>query len=607
MPSIPIVSALALLAPLAAQVPLRVFDHAPTGQAAGNAPWTLGRTSRPGEVLVALDDGVRGLELWATDGTPSGTRFVFEFVGGPGGAVFHSSGSQVAATLFVVDRGLGLEMWQSDGTTNGTRLLFSAARLGVAFLEAPQVPFQIGGQWVFNADSDLWISDGTFAGTAPVLMQTAQGLFRMPAGYVLSTFGGRFHIQHQTLGVSVFAPGSTLPFVSLLGSPATFELLRDEPMVVQNAIGAGPGSPTTTTVTAIYRPGSPSHVFQGFGRAFALGNGVGFVDDSMRLLHWDLVNAPVQLHAATTGGLLFLGSRWLFDGSDPATGSEPWVTDGTLAGTRPLDLTPGPASTSFAFVGADQQGRFGLLWRRDTVTGMEPWVTDGTVAGTRMLADLEPGPGDSQFDAFLGAGAAVGQGRFVMPVQTAARGWELVFTDGTPQGTRHLPEIAPGIADGIPQFSFAPAYAGHRVLFVADDRVTGQDLWSVAVEGSSLPYATHGARSLSVRGNPLLGTSIEFASDRLQASDLGAVAVGLPAAQATQAGANATWLFVDLAQSLPYLLIAPDPQGAWRQSVAVPNDAALQGVALVAQAGFAGPTIPGGVELATAWWLCLGR
>ncbi len=594
-------------ASLAAQAPLRVFDHAPTGQPSRSLSWSLGRTSRPGESLVALDDGVRGLELWATDGTPAGTRIVFEFVGGPAGAVFHSSSSQVAGTLLVVDRGLGLEMWQSDGTTNGTRLLFSASRLGATFLEAPNTPLQIGGQWVFNADGDLWISDGTFAGTAPVLMQTAQGLFRMPSGYVLSTFGGRFHIQHQTLGVSVIAPGSTLPFVSLLGTPATFELLRDEPMVVQNSIGAGPGSPTTTTVTAIYRPGSPSRVFQGFGRAFALGNGVGFVDDSMRLLHWDLVNAPVQLHASTTGGLLFLGSRCLFDGTDAATGSEPWVTDGTLAGTRPLDLTPGPASTSFAFVGADQQGRFGLLWRHDAANGMEPWVTDGTVAGTRLLADLQPGPGGSQFDTFFGAGAAVGQGRFVMPVQTAARGWELVFTDGTPQGTRHLPEIAPGIPDGIPQSSFAPAYAGHRLLFVADDGVTGQDLWSVACEGSSLRYATQGARSLSVRGNPLLGSSVEFGSSGLQPGDLGAVAVGLPAAQATRAGANGTWLFVDLAQSLPYLIIAPDPQGAWSQSVAVPNDAALQGLALVAQAGFAGPTIPGGVEFATAWWLCLGR
>lgn len=238
---------------------------------------------------------------------------------------------------------------------------------------------------------------------------------------------------------------------------------------------------------------------------------------------------------------------------------------------------------------------------------MEPWVTDGTVVGTRLLADLEPGPGHSQFDAIFGAATAVGQGRFVMPVQTTARGWELLFTDGTPQGTRHLPEIAPGPSDGIPQFSFAPGYAGQRLLFVGNDGVTGQDLWSVSSEGSTLRYATQGSRALEVRGDAVLGAQVEFACQGLQTTDQGAVAVGLPAVLATRIGANGTWLFVDLAQSLPYLLIAPNAQGAWSQTVAVPNDAALQGLVLVDEAGFAGPTIPGGVEFATAWWLCLGQ
>ncbi|MBM3960620.1 MAG: hypothetical protein FJ306_01765 [Planctomycetes bacterium] len=325
-------SCLALLVPLAAQSPVRLFDQAP-GQTASQGPTVFGRTTRPGEMLALLDDGVRGPELWATNGTAAGTRFVFEFVGGPGGPLLLSAASDVARTVFVIDRGIGQEMWESDGSGAGTRLLFSAARLGVTFLDAPQLPLQIGGQWAFTADGDLWLSDGTVAGTTPVLVQTAQGLFRMQGGFVVSTFGGRFHAQHYQFGVSIFTPGSTVPFLSQVGPNATFELLRDEPILVQQFVGPPPFSLRTTTVTAIYRPGTPTQVFQGFGSPFPLANGLGFIDDSMLLWYWSLTQVPIVLHPAAMGNVLFVGNRWLFDGFDPATGNGPWVTDGTLAGT----------------------------------------------------------------------------------------------------------------------------------------------------------------------------------------------------------------------------------------------------------------------------------
>jgi large repetitive protein len=44
----------------------------------------------------------------------------------------------------------------------------------------------------------------------------------------------------------------------------------------------------------------------------------------------------------------------------------------------------------------------------DGVQGLEPWVTDGTAAGTRLLADLAPGEDASGPARFTVAGDLVG-------------------------------------------------------------------------------------------------------------------------------------------------------------------------------------------------------
>src|SRR5215212_276293 len=44
--------------------------------------------------------------------------------------------------------------------------------------------------------------------------------------------------------------------------------------------------------------------------------------------------------------LAYAGGRLYFAGSDPLHGIEPWISDGTAAGTRMLaDIVPGPVSS----------------------------------------------------------------------------------------------------------------------------------------------------------------------------------------------------------------------------------------------------------------------
>ena len=80
-----------------------------------------------------------------------------------------------------------------------------------------------------------------------------------------------------------------------------------------------------------------------------------------------------------------------------------WRTDGTEAGTVQLTYGQSPLN----LVGFLRDRGLTVFAAEDVEHGIEPWVTDGTPAGTHLLADLEPGPGSGS----LGTGRLVDDGR----------------------------------------------------------------------------------------------------------------------------------------------------------------------------------------------------
>lgn len=179
-------------------------------------------------------------------------------------------------------------------------------------------------------------------------------------------------------------------------------------------------------------------------------------------------------------------------------GIEPWVSDGTPAGTRLLgDLRSGVEASSdpragvgigdlFLFAADDDSGQFGVLY-----------ATDGTSAGTRSI------PVDADGDFFHGVSRTVSLGRSA--VFTAVNGGTgipgLYVSDGTTGGTRRLRGISPRTR--ITELVVAPDASRAWLVFQnSGDLTGGVEVWTTdgtvagterigEVEGSVSQVASH--------------------------------------------------------------------------------------------------------------------
>lgn len=110
---------------------------------------------------------------------------------------------------------------------------------------------------------------------------------------------------------------------------------------------------------------------------------------------------------STTSLSVVNGEAFFFAGN-PASGEEPWISDGTPSGTRLLkDIMPGSGGSKQTSIFPDSFVEFnGLVYfaANDGVSGLELWRTDGTEAGTELAADLMPGA-QGYFGIFLRASA----------------------------------------------------------------------------------------------------------------------------------------------------------------------------------------------------------
>jgi uncharacterized repeat protein (TIGR01451 family) len=195
--------------------------------------------------------------------------------------------------------------------------------------------------------------------------------------------------------------------------------------------------------------------------------------------------------------LAALGNVLFFAACEPDHGCEPWISDGTPAGTSVLkDISVlGSSAPSHA---VSLNGTTFFLATDDSSMGAQVWQTDGTPGGTiRALpqgdaSDLAAANGRLYFNTFgpndpAGLWASDGTPAGTQLVlahlsgqQVTAAGGTTFFTfyeqlwktDGTPAGTVLIEAFRPGF--GVHDLTAA----GARVFFGVDDDVHGDELWT---------------------------------------------------------------------------------------------------------------------------------
>jgi ELWxxDGT repeat protein len=273
------------------------------------------------------------------------------------------------------------------------------------------------------------------------------------------------------------------------------------------------------------------------------------------------------------------------------TGREPWVSDGTAAGTRLLkDVHAGiPDSSPEGFVALDGRVLFTAFDGAAAGIGRELWLTDGTPGGTLLLRDVWPGR-DSGGESSLGR---AGENRVLFAGNDGTTGAEPWVSDGTPAGTRLVKDLLPGFGGSAP----APlGRAGNRLLLRAIDRSAGEEpfVMDLAVVGGGYadPFGagcpgTGGRIPALFATTPLLNsTSFRFDLGNARASAPAAIWVGAgPTPLAVGGGCR---LYLALSPILVFP-IATDAAGGASLPLPLPNAPPLLGLLLHAQSLVADP------------------
>ncbi|MCU9840592.1 hypothetical protein OEZ49_22905 [Ruegeria sp. WL0004] len=350
-----------------------------------------------------------GRELWITDGTIAGTRMLADITEGSGSGVRENyrfisipgvAWSAETAGLqyfWLEDVSAGAALWRTDGTTEGTFLLKGSTPdwltasdsvrryLGLDVDNNMDATIALNDQVIFGAASGdqpnaLWITDGTEVS-------------------LLTDFGGDDDVEIPSNLIEV--------------DGEIFFVTNDSDGNSRSEIWRTDGTPSGTRIFTELAVGAgrPAHLTRfGDHLYFRARNADGEGDYGFELYRTALSDGSVELFADTEPGsgggsirnLTAIGDRLYFSANTDDF-REPWVTDGTAAGTYQLaniSASGGSADANEGGYGFFESNGLVFFTARSNDEGDELWVTDGTQEGTRLAVAFNPGNGGSDPEIF---------------------------------------------------------------------------------------------------------------------------------------------------------------------------------------------------------------
>ena len=382
-------------------------------------------------LFTAYPGSGRVRQLWRTDGTAAGTSRVTDAVDVDAESVVQQGQYDlVAHDGAVYFRGIGAdgagaELWRSDGTAAGTRRVKDIRPGPEGSLPSPIL--SNGGLLYFGANdgvhgAELWVTDGTEAGTH--MLKDIGRLEQWPnaEAYALAPAGGRvlfatsdpYVVGQPDLMSSIWSSDGT--------EQGTLRLLTVPSRRVQF-------EPLGEKVVILVESRNEQQVLLSDGTAAG----------TVELKHFDAYFGMFDRPIAGDGVVYFLR----FNHTDPDDRfNELWKTDGTAAGTVPIDtLPPAPSFGQLQTVAGDRL----YFTLKDNEHGWELWSTDGSPGGARLVEDIRPGPDWSDPQEFADVGGVA-----FFSADDGQTGRELWRSDGTGVGTYLVKDINPATLGSDP-------------------------------------------------------------------------------------------------------------------------------------------------------------
>jgi ELWxxDGT repeat protein len=405
--------------------------------------------------------------LWSIDSTTDTIASVVTSSGTPGfgppGVASTTLANMGGFVLFLGGSGFapsdGLQLWRSDGTAAGTYEVAAATANPTSNEIQYPVFEQVGSNVVYIGDDgvngpQLWGSDGTSAHTVRLTSAAANPQDPAQVAAPMMVIGNTAYLT-----ISDGAAATTRSVWRTDGTAAGTERLGGLPSVSIGEAGVAPLSGDSSTVYIGIPDANASSM--SLYKYLPASNSSTLVETSPVIYSGD--------EFFEMNGLLF------FSPTEPVIGDEPWVSNGTAAGTHLIEeINPQVAdSGSFPDEFVNFGGRLAFV-ADDGISGRELWISDGTSAGTKLLADINPGSASSNPNHLFAANGAL-----------------YFFATDNSGHSKFMRLAAPGaVAEPLATLSPQPAVPfaacgedgavviGTQMFFAADDGETGLELWT---------------------------------------------------------------------------------------------------------------------------------
>lgn len=329
--------------------------------------------------FFALGDTFTGYELWSSDGTRAGTTMVKDICEGPSsmigivGREFIELNDRLFFPAWNCTN--GYELWATDGSTSGTYMVSDIwPGHGSAY---PSFMTLYNGQLYFTANDsvhgyELWATDGTASGTRLVKDINPGKAESYPAGTgsTFTVYNGRlyFRADDGLHGVELWSTDGTTAGTSLVAD------------IAPGPFSAG-ASPLYVYHNALYFAADDSV----HGSELWTSEGSSATTHMVR----DINPGRVASYPAMSSSIIEYNDKLYFQAETELDGTELWSTDGTTAGTTMVkDIWPGSGSSYPGGTGMFVYDNRLFFAATDSLHDSQLWVSDGSAAGTILFKIL---------------------------------------------------------------------------------------------------------------------------------------------------------------------------------------------------------------------------